>query len=363
MFFDGAKGLCAASALTGEETVLSSADLRVLLRLSFDHWTALEALDDDMSIAEHLADRGLLVTNEDTGLVARDEQLTAEQWERYGAFFHFMNRRRQADLVLTLEDAERLAPLAAHALEVFVAEYGEPPPIFHHRDSQRSFALHVEGRGSALYDTLRRRRTTRTFDDAPVSLADLSALLHYSFGCHGYWQYTSSLSALHKTSPSGGGLHPIEAYPIVLNVDGLPAGTYHYNLERNALDQLYERAPDELRANLVAAACGQQFVATAGVVVLLAARFYRSFWKYRQDARAYAVLLMDAGHLSQTFHLVAGELGLGAFVTAAFDGPATDALIDTDGVGESAIALCGCGRAARDRSVLDPDPLPYVARA
>jgi putative peptide maturation dehydrogenase len=305
------------------------------------------------------------VTDDEAGFRAdlrdRDERFTSEQWDRYAALFHFVTRRRPTEFILTLEEAERVAPQAASALDSLVAEHGEPPAAFHRRDARSSRDLADVNRKGNLYDTLRARRTTRTFDDAPVTLAELSTLLKYTFGCHGCWRYTETLSALRRTSPSGGGLHPIEAYPILLNVDGTPAGTYHYNAERHALDLLREVSADEMGPRVIRAACGQGFAGSAGVIVVLSARFFRSFWKYRQDARAYSVILMDAGHLSQTFQLIATELGLGTFVTAAIDGPAIDALIDVDGVGESAIAVLGCGRAPRERSVLDPDPAPYFA--
>jgi len=360
-------GVVAASALTGEETRLSPIELEALARLASGSWTSADELGDEAEVADRLSERGLVVTDDDSGPSADlrrcDEQLTAEQWERYAALFHFMGRTRPGQIAFTLEEAERLASEATGAIEAFVAEHGAPPPAFHRRKTPRSYPLAVDSRAGGLYDTLRARRTARTFVDAPVSFAELSALLHYTFGCHGYWRYTDTVMALRKTAPSGGGLHPIEAYAIVLNAEGAPSGTYHYNVERHALDLLMQVSPEQTRSTLVRAACGQEFVATAGVVVVLAVRFFRSFWKYRRDARAYAVLLMDAGHLMQTFQLVATELGLGSFVTAAIDGPTADALIDVDGGREGVIALCGCGRTASERSVLDIDAAPYVAGA
>ncbi|MDF5808502.1 hypothetical protein P4123_14470 [Pseudomonas aeruginosa] len=42
-----------------------------------------------------------------------------------------------------------------------------------------------------------------------------------------------------KTSPSGGSLHPVEVYPIVLNVDGIERGIYHYSVRRHGLERLW----------------------------------------------------------------------------------------------------------------------------
>ena len=48
----------------------------------------------------------------------------------------------------------------------------------------------------------------------------------------------------------------------------------------------------------------------------MTAVFPRTMWKY-QHVRAYRVVLLDAGHLCQTFCLVATWLGLAPFCTAA----------------------------------------------
>lgn len=355
----------AGSALTGAESAVSPRELRLLTALQSDEWTSADDLEDDPAVAEQLAERGLVVADDEAGplaeLRARDERLTKDQWDRYAALFHFMERRR-SDAGVAVEDAERLAPLAPAAIASFVEQHGPPPNAFHRRPSMRSYALARDSRGGTLYEALRERRTARSFTDERVSFAELSSLLRDTFGCHGYWRTTETVVTLHKSSPSGGGLHPIEAYTIVLRADGVPPGVYHYNVERDELDLLYELSAAEAQAALVRAACGQEFVGSAAVVVVLTGRFFRSFWKYRNDARAYAVLLMDLGHLSQTFQLVATDLGLGSFVTAAIDGPAADALVGVDSTDESALAFCGCGRPAPTGSPLDADSVPYVPR-
>ena len=89
-------------------------------------------------------------------------------------------------------------------------------------------------------------------------------------------------------------------------------------------------------------AAGQDFAASAHVLLLMTARFHRNFWKYRRNVRTYGVVLQDAGHLSQTLYLVCTDLGLGAFY-AAFDGPFVDEALGLDGVEEGTVGLAGCG--------------------
>ena len=77
---------------------------------------------------------------------------------------------------------------------------------------------------------------------------------------------------------------------------------------------------------------GQDYFGAAHVSFVLAARFYRNHWKYRRHPRAYAGILMDAAHLSQTLYLVAAELGLGAYMTIAINGRDIEERLGLDGV-------------------------------
>jgi hypothetical protein len=54
-------------------------------------------------------------------------------------------------------------------------------------------------------------------------------------------------------------------------------------------------------------------------------------------------VLLDAGHLGQTFALVATALSLAPFCTAAFDVGAVERHLQVDGVSESAVFLLGVG--------------------
>jgi nitroreductase len=71
---------------------------------------------------------------------------------------------------------------------------------------------------------------------------------------------------------------------------------------------------------------------------------------------------MDAAHLSQTLYLVAVELGLGAFVTAAINGANIEERLGIDGWKEGALAVSGCGRRTDRRRPLETDFTGYVPR-
>jgi SagB-type dehydrogenase family enzyme len=93
--------------------------------------------------------------------------------------------------------------------------------------------------------------------------------------------------------------------------------------------------------------------------LILTARFYRSYWKYRLHPKALSVIYMDAGHLSQTFYLVCTQLGVGAFITAAINAVNIEEVLSLDPVKEGAIAICGFGNPHDGESGLEPNYLPY----
>jgi SagB-type dehydrogenase family enzyme len=195
-----------------------------------------------------------------------------------------------------------------------------------------------------LYETLTRRKTTRAFDPVKkTKFEDLATLLQYVFGCQGHFYLTSEVLVIHRTSPSGGCRHPIEVYPLALRVDGLDPGLYHYDVKDHALELVAAYDLEEAEALAIEIAGGQVHAGAAHVLFIMTARFFRNYWKYRKNSRTYGVILMDVAHLSQTFYLVAEDLNLGAFFSAALNAPQADRVLGVDGYTEGAVAVCACG--------------------
>jgi putative peptide maturation dehydrogenase len=347
--------IIAISILTGLEHAVTKDEFDVLLSIPSETWVEADAAGTDAESLGRLARNGLLVTDEPDPrlreLRARDVQLAADGWNVHAALYHFMTKWRDVDDAPQLEvadcDAEGLPPAPFHSVP-------------HDTSRLVNLPLHFEDR--SVYDILRRRRTVRAFDtQKTMSCDDLSSLLRHTFGCHASLRL-GTLVALRKTSPSGGALHPTEVYPLIRNVEGIPPGVYHYSVEKHALEPMETLTAVEVAALATTFAAGQLFPADAHATFVLTTRFYRSFWKYRRHKRAYAVLLMDVGHLSQTFYLVCAELQLGPFVTAAINGANIEERLALDPFREGAIALCGCGVPLEDGHDV-PSFVPYVPRA
>jgi putative peptide maturation dehydrogenase len=361
--------LLAISVLRGKEFVISDEDFALLSKLPSDRWTEVETLSPaERERVTELAQEGLVVSSEDdpelTELRRRDESLASAPWNIYAALFHSLTTWRDVDLRQDFGDPAELPLQADEAVAEFVKRHGKPPPHFHRIDGDRQVVeLPLTLREDGVFTSLRRRKTTRAFDpEAAVTAEELGIVLYEVFGCHGLVAIGDEVTALKRTSPSGGSLHPIEAYLVVRNVEGVDPGLYHYRTEDHALEPLESLTTDEAEQLAAQFVCGQTFFADAGALFLLVARFPRVFWKYRKHLRAYGVLLLDAGHLSQTLYLVCAELGLGAYVTAAINGGNIGERLGLDEFEEGAIAVCGCGRPAREPSALEPDFIPYVPR-
>jgi SagB-type dehydrogenase family enzyme len=164
-----------------------------------------------------------------------------------------------------------------------------------------------------LLDSLCNRRTSRTFSDRPLSSAQLSLLLYYTWGATVMETNHMGDYFLKKTSPAGGSLQGTEVYAVLMNVQGFERGLYHYSVRRHGLELLSLEDP---RVWISEACGGQPWIEDAAAVFVSTARVERMAWKY-EFSRALRVALMDAGHLSQTFSLLATALELGCFTTAA----------------------------------------------
>ncbi len=151
-------------------------------------------------------------------------------------------------------------------------------------------------------------------------------------------------------------MHAVEVYPLVLRVDGVEPGLYHYHVGDHALEPLEHFSEDEGRELARKFTAGQGYYATAHVLFVYTGRFERSFWKYRRNPRAWKVVQLDLGHLSQTLYLACADLGLGAFFTAACNEVDIENALGIDGIAEGALGVGGMGVPAKEAMGLRVEP-------
>lgn len=193
---------------------------------------------------------------------------------------------------------------------------------------------------SEFIRVLMARKTHRRFSNQALTLETLSQLLSLVWGVTGYLHSPISGKLLHKTSPSAGARHPGEVYVMALRVEGLRAGLYHYHPGHHHLETVSTQATPDKAWRYCAR---QDYARNAAALFLMTAVFRRTMWKYHHP-RAYRVVLLDAGHLCQTFCLVATWLGLAPFCTAALEDTQIEDDLGIDGVRESVLYVAGVGR-------------------
>ena len=189
----------------------------------------------------------------------------------------------------------------------------------------------------SFWNVIKNRKSTRNFSNKPLTLMDLSLLL---FGISGITRKYPQFAF--RTTPSAGGLFPIETYPVINNLKGLKQGIYHYNILEHSIELLKE---GDYRQKVVQGCLDQNIVYNSAANIIWSAVIERSKWKYLQ--RCYRYIYLDAGHIGQNFYLIAEALGLGACTIGAIFDDELNELLNIDGINETAIYVGVIGKRIR----------------
>ncbi len=152
----------------------------------------------------------------------------------------------------------------------------------------------------------RQTRSIRSFDDRqPITLAELSQFLD---GAVRALPRPGSPVPVARPYPSAGASSELELYLSVHLCEGLAPGFYHYDAGAHALVPIEVPAAD-VKALLLQGASAMGVTAPPQILITVAARFGRVSWKY--SSIAYALILKDAGVLTEALYLMASGMGLG----------------------------------------------------
>jgi len=342
-----------------DEVVLASEEIAPLGGLAVEEWTEFDdaASRFDPAVLRSLLAKGLVLADDadGDGFRARDDALRATHWHAFSAVTHAFGRWRNVDSaeITRQESTARLSDL--------VARLGDPPTHFLERATAAERVALPRAQSTALDDLLRQRAVSRNFDTTRlVPLATVAQILHRVLGAQAVQAVTANTAIVKKTSPSAGGLHPTEAYVLIQGVEQLANGLYHYHAGEHALEPL--RALDDASVRQLALdfLAQQDWFAPAQVIVILAVRVDRTFWKYRNHSKVYRAVTLDVGHLSQTLQISATEFGLGAFVTSAINEVDIERELGLDPMRECPLAICGFGWRGAERVNVELDPLHAV---
>jgi len=191
-----------------------------------------------------------------------------------------------------------------------------------------------------LYCCLKRRRSRRTFNAAPLTRDELAFLL---WATQGVQRVFGNNYSTFRPAPSGGARHPFETYLIVNRVASLERGIYRYLPLSHRLALLC--ADETVLPRLNEAAMGQSFIGESAVVFAWSCVAYRCEWRYHIASTK--LILMDAGHMCQNLYLACEAIGCGTCAVAAYDQQGLDRLLGLDGDDEFVVYLAPVGRIGR----------------
>lgn len=158
-----------------------------------------------------------------------------------------------------------------------------------------------------LEHTILKRRSTRAYSGATLTLDELKAVLDFTYQPQNY------IDQGLDRNPDYFDLGLIETFIAVSGVDGLEEGCYYYAPKAQELRQIRFK---NFRRELHMLCLGQNLGRDAAVVLFHTADLAKAVARYGD--RAYRYLHMDAGHLGQRLNLAAIRLGLGVSGIAGF---------------------------------------------
>ncbi|WP_372392279.1 putative peptide maturation dehydrogenase [Xanthomonas sp. NCPPB 3582] len=356
--------------INGERIPLTAEELHFIASLPVG-WTEV-ATPSNLSISgsslSRLVRLGILISDDTNdgrsiALAASEELCKQIGWHPLAQLYHSMTRwsdKSTPDATEDMGKEHRQAQLTQHA-----AIHGPIPTHFpDHPGGLGKIALPEPADYDTFDEVLLKRKTTRHFDTSralPESI--FGTILHRTFGAMGTEDLAPGMTAIKRTSPSGGSLHPIEAYPLVMNVEGLKPGLYHYESSRHHLNYLKPMSLEEARRTAKILVIGQTYFSDAAALVFHVARLDRHHWKYRNHPKAYRAVTLDSGHLSQTFYLLGSHLGLGTFYTAAINDANLEELLCLDNLKSMVVGANGVGIIDESQNSLHLSPTRMPKRA
>lgn len=289
---------------------------------------------DAEAALETLADVGLLCRSAADGSFADAEpaaSIAADttwggRWGPPAWYFHYATR------IVSPAAAGDLAALTADNLAVPLLKRYPRAPQVRLPDPAPLPAV-------AFQQILTGRRTVREFADKPVTTQHLSQLLWYAHAPQQLLDVPPFGLLPRRAWANGGARSELELYVSVACACGLAAGLYHYQPAGHRLERL---GPALSGDRMLGLSCRQPMCASAPVTVFVTAVPGRCSIKYR-GPRALRVIYSDAGCLAQVFEMTASALGLGAYITAAFQDVDAEQAIGVDGVTETMVLILGAG--------------------
>lgn len=320
-----------------KSTFECSTDVLEFLNLLSD-WRSLEEIQNELPSFSHTELQSQISQLVDCGaIVAQGSELEAnefeydEQWS-WGIPAAMLHFGVQDNKCISVERSEEIQ---------LKKKVDAPQPNLHlsNREFDRVHRLPSCANRTSLLSLMAKRRTNRDVQDKSITLENLSELLFSGMGIIGETENLAGKLPLSMT-PSGGARNPFEAYVIARNVEGLDAGLYHYSAMEHSLGNISPPTAERFSPSTLIG--DQKWMDQMSAVVFLVAHLERSMWKY-EDANAYRVMLIEAGHIAQNMMLTATESHLTACPSAALAHDKIKSTFGIQGLTRAPIYALGIG--------------------
>jgi SagB-type dehydrogenase family enzyme len=251
-----------------------------------------------------------------------------DRWNPEAGFFHTSTRD-----VPFLDKS-----LASTRLKQQARTWPMPSPVKRYRGTT-TVDLAAPSRDGSVAEAFLARRSWRNFGSGTIPLKTFGGLLGLTAGVQKWVKIPGIGRVAFKTSPSGGARHPVEVYVLAWGIEGLRKGLYHYEAGRHRLALVRprldgRRVPEYLPEG--------DYWTRACAVLLFTAVYERHLWRYPYS-RAYRASLIEAGHLCQTFCVLATSYGLAPFCAMGLADSKIERDLGIDGVTESVLYAAGIG--------------------
>ncbi|PDQ36465.1 MAG: hypothetical protein B5766_00505 [Candidatus Lumbricidophila eiseniae] len=193
-----------------------------------------------------------------------------------------------------------------------------------------------------LGDVLGARRSVRNFSIVPMTLQELSDLLHHSAGRRAVEAGYGIKNVPLFRYPSIGGLNSVDLGIVVNRVEGIESGFYRYDPVGHTL-VMHDRG--DLRLAVQDVTFEAEWLFHAQVVLVFIHNQDKVNWKYK--TRSLRFSHVDLGALMQNLYLVSTSMNFACCAVAGFFDEGANNLFKLDGTRQFVSLLMGVGPMGR----------------
>ncbi|PZM66150.1 SagB/ThcOx family dehydrogenase [Paenibacillus dendritiformis] len=155
-------------------------------------------------------------------------------------------------------------------------------------------------------DTVNRCRSSRHFISEPMSQRVLFTILHSSYHIN-----TDNNGIMKSTTPSAGGIFPVELFLLINRVEGIIPGIYHYHRELGKLSYINQPTKREIVVPI-----NKSLLLSSAVQIVFTINVENLVKKY--GSRGYRYALIECGHIGQNISIVCESLAIGCCAIGGF---------------------------------------------